>query len=58
MKSTLSLSPQQQAAKGWVRTGSGNLIVRSVAGSGKTTLLVEMLPETEGEVAFCALQKH
>jgi superfamily I DNA/RNA helicase len=57
MKSTLSLSPQQQAAKGWVRTGSGNLIVRSVAGSGKTTLLVEMLPETEGEVAFCAYNK-
>ena len=51
------LSPQQQAAKDWVKSGSGNLIVKAVAGAGKTTLLVNMLPDTSGEVAFCAYNK-
>lgn len=51
------LSPQQLAAKEWVKTGSGNLIVKAVAGAGKTTLLVNMLPETNGSVGFCAYNK-
>lgn len=53
----LSLSPQQQCAKNWVRDGEGNLIVKAAAGCGKTTLLLNMLPETSGNVAFCAYNK-
>lgn len=51
------LSPQQQAAKDWVKSGEGNLIVKAVAGAGKTTLLVNMLPDTSGSVGFCAYNK-
>lgn len=57
MNKALSLSPQQLAAKSWVSTESGNLIVKAVAGAGKTTLLIEMLSETKGSVAFCAFNK-
>jgi superfamily I DNA/RNA helicase len=58
MKSqALSLSPQQLTAKEWVKTDTGNLLVRAVAGAGKTTLLIQMLSETSGSVAFCAYGK-
>jgi superfamily I DNA/RNA helicase len=57
MKKALSLSPQQQAAKDWIVSDTGNLIVQAVAGAGKTTLLIEMLSQTKGSVAFCAYNK-
>lgn len=57
MEKALNLSPQQQAAKAWVSSGSGNLIVKAVAGAGKTTLLIHMLKDTKGTVAFCAYNK-
>jgi DNA helicase-2/ATP-dependent DNA helicase PcrA len=56
-KMTIKPSPQQVAAKSWVKEDQGNLIVEAVAGAGKTTLLVSMLGDTTGEVAFCAYNK-
>lgn len=56
-KQSLTLSPQQEDAKAWVKGGSGNLIVQAVAGAGKTTLLLEMQSQASGKVAFCAYNK-
>src|SRR5438128_1682197 len=50
----VSLSPQQAAVIGWVRTGTGSSFVRAVAGAGKTTTLINALAETEGYVDFAA----
>lgn len=36
-------SPQQAAAIEWVRSGTGNAILKAVAGAGKTTTLLEMV---------------
>lgn len=51
-------SKYQEAIYDFIKNGKGNAVVEAVAGSGKTTTLVEALQYTEGDVLFCAFNKH
>ena len=42
MTDTITLSPQQEDALEFVRTGAGNAVLEAVAGSGKTSTLIEI----------------
>jgi DNA helicase-2/ATP-dependent DNA helicase PcrA len=47
-------SPQQEAIFDFVKTGTGNALLRAVAGSGKTWTLVQLLQFLDGQVALAA----
>lgn len=56
-KPTKTPSPYQQAIYDWVRTGTGNAVVKAVAGSGKTTTILGALHLTTGKVLFTAFNQ-
>src|SRR3990167_3599847 len=51
-------SKYQTAVFEWIKTGTGNAVVKARAGSGKTSLLVESLDLMKGRILFCAFNKH
>ena len=56
-KPTKTPSPYQQVIYDWVRTGTGNAVVKAVAGSGKTTTILGALHLTTGKVLFTAFNQ-
>lgn len=59
MTSTITLSPQQEDALEFVRTGAGNAVLEAVAGSGKTSTLIEICDTipASSSVVFTAFNK-
>ena len=59
MNDTITLSPQQEDALEFVRTGVGNAVLEAVAGSGKTSTLIEICDAipASNSVVFTAFNK-
>ncbi|MDB5177580.1 MAG: hypothetical protein JWN75_1248 [Candidatus Saccharibacteria bacterium] len=57
MENTMEYSPQQAAWINWVKTGTGNALMRARAGTGKTFTLIEGMPYMGGRVAYCVFNK-
>lgn len=59
MNNTITLSPQQEDALEFVRTGAGNAVLEAVAGSGKTSTLIEICDAipSSSSVVFTAFNR-
>lgn len=57
MTADVQMSPQQETVAEWVKTGTGNALVKAVAGSGKTFTLIQIIQLLTGKVAFVAYNK-